>query len=331
MVPGIDFAGTVAESSSADWKRRRRRRHVRMGHRRGAVGRPRAARSCRRVVAHRPSPTGGRPATRWSSGTAGFTAALSVAVRRACRSQRRARCWSPGASGGVGSFSIMLLAAAGYDVIAGTTTPDAAGYLNGLGATEIVDSRELGADVRALGKQRWAGAIDNVGGSVLAGVISSTSADGTVAACRQRGRDGPPHVGGAVHPPRRCRSSASRQCGSRATARRDAWRPARRPRPRERLDEIVEEVGSRRRDRDRGAHPRQPGDGPRRGEPPGLTGASGAPVACDDHASRETPHDRTARRAARSRTSATAISPRRTRRTTPNSVGSSSAARSSAR
>jgi acrylyl-CoA reductase (NADPH) len=121
-------------------------------------------------------------------GTAGYTAALAV---RALEAGDVTPASGPvvvtGASGGVGSFAVILLASLGYEVVAATRTPSSSSYLTGLGATEIIDSDELGTDVRPLGTQRWSGAVDNVGGSVLAGVLSSTNSGGTVAACGNAG------------------------------------------------------------------------------------------------------------------------------------------------
>ncbi len=123
-----------------------------------------------------------------AAGTAGYTAALCVRALEAHHvAPASGAVLVTGASGGVGSFAVILLAAMGYDVIAATRTPDAAAYLTSLGAREVVSSDEIGTDVRALGKQRWAGAIDTVGGSVLAGVVSATNAGGAVAACGNAG------------------------------------------------------------------------------------------------------------------------------------------------
>ena len=88
-----------------------------------------------------------------------------------------------GAAGGVGSFAVTLMASAGYTVHAVTGRAHEHDYLRGLGASEIVDRAELAGPAKPLAKERWAGAIDAVGGTVLANVLSMTGYQGAVAAC----------------------------------------------------------------------------------------------------------------------------------------------------
>ena len=88
-----------------------------------------------------------------------------------------------GAAGGVGSVAVALLAKLGYAVIASTGRPDEADYLKGLGATEIIERKELAGPPRPLAKERWAGGIDAVGSTTLANVLSMTRYGGAVAAC----------------------------------------------------------------------------------------------------------------------------------------------------
>jgi acrylyl-CoA reductase (NADPH) len=187
MVPGIDLAGTVAESTSADWAPGDRVLVNGWG-----VGEERWGGLAQRarvdgawVVA---TPDGFSTRDAMVVGTAGYTAALAV---RALDAGGVTPASGPvvvtGASGGVGSFAVILLASLGYEVVAATRTPSSSSYLTELGATEIIDSDDLGTDVRPLGKQRWSGGVDNVGGSVLAGVLSSTNSGGTVAACGNAG------------------------------------------------------------------------------------------------------------------------------------------------
>lgn len=182
IVPGIDLAGEIVESATPDF----------------AVG--------DRVVAHGgPIGTGQHggyadfarvPAdqvvrletlsTREAAGigTAGFTAAMSVAALLD-------RGLTPddgpvvvtGASGGVGSVSVDLLAALGFTVTASSGKPEATELLTTLGASEVV-GRLVDADtkIRPLGKSLWAGAVDSVGGATLAYVLSTMRHSGSVAA-----------------------------------------------------------------------------------------------------------------------------------------------------
>jgi acrylyl-CoA reductase (NADPH) len=120
-------------------------------------------------------------------GTAGYTAMLAVrALQREGLDASSGPVLVTGATGGVGSVAIAILASLGIDVIAATGKREES-YLTELGAREIVDRDELGAELRPLGKRRWAHAIDNVGGTVLAGVLASTSDRGTVVACGNAG------------------------------------------------------------------------------------------------------------------------------------------------
>ena len=117
-------------------------------------------------------------------GTAGYTAMLAVmALERAGVAPARGAVVVTGAAGGVGSVAIALLAKLGYTVIASTGRPAEAGYLKGLGATEVIERKELTGPVRPLSKERWAGGIDAVGSTTLANVLSMTRYGGAVAAC----------------------------------------------------------------------------------------------------------------------------------------------------
>ena len=117
-------------------------------------------------------------------GTAGFTAALSVlALERGGIGASSGEILVTGATGGVGSIAVALLAAAGHRVIASTGRPEHREYLLGLGAADIISRSELETPGRPLQSQRWAGAIDSVGGQTLANVLAQTRHGGTVAAC----------------------------------------------------------------------------------------------------------------------------------------------------
>jgi acrylyl-CoA reductase (NADPH) len=118
-------------------------------------------------------------------GTAGFTAAMSVkALQRHGIRPEDGPIVVTGATGGVGSVSVDLLAAAGYQVVASTGKADAADRLRELGATEVIGRlpEDPDAKPRPLGKSRWAGAVDCVGGATLAHLLSTMNYGGAVAA-----------------------------------------------------------------------------------------------------------------------------------------------------
>lgn len=112
-------------------------------------------------------------------GTAGFTAALSIHLMQQNRQPMGAIAVT-GASGGVGSFAVDLLHKLGYEVIAITGSGEAHEYLYALGATKIIDRRQLNVGEGALEKARWAGAIDNVGGAMLSDLVRATRPWGNV-------------------------------------------------------------------------------------------------------------------------------------------------------
>ncbi len=117
-------------------------------------------------------------------GTAGYTAMLSVmALERAGLNPSRGPMIVTGAAGGVGSVAIALLGKLGYSVIASTGRPEDADYLEGLGASEVIERKELTGPPRPLGKERWAGGVDVVGSTTLANVLSMTRYGGAIAAC----------------------------------------------------------------------------------------------------------------------------------------------------
>ena len=116
-------------------------------------------------------------------GTAGFTAALSA--RRLAQggvAPDDGPVLVTGASGGVGSMAVALLARHGYDVVASTGKTDEHEYLRALGASSVVGRDLVEQPERVLGPERWAGAVDCVGGTVLAAVLRSVRYGGVVAA-----------------------------------------------------------------------------------------------------------------------------------------------------
>jgi acrylyl-CoA reductase (NADPH) len=118
-------------------------------------------------------------------GTAGFTAAMSVqALVERGITPDDGPIVVTGATGGVGSVSVDLLAAAGYQVVASTGKARAADHLKSLGAAEVIGRlpEDPDAKPRPLGRTRWAGAVDCVGGATLADVLSTIKYGGAVAA-----------------------------------------------------------------------------------------------------------------------------------------------------
>lgn len=183
MIPGIDFAGTV-EASTHDgiavgdevilngWG-------VGETHLGGYAERARVPGEW--LV---PKPEAFTPAQAMAIGTAGYTAMLCVlALERHGVGPDAGPILVTGASGGVGGVATSLLSGLGYEVVASTGRLDEADYLRSLGASDVLDRAELSEPGRALGKERWAGAVDSVGSHTLANVLAGTRYGGTVAAC----------------------------------------------------------------------------------------------------------------------------------------------------
>jgi acrylyl-CoA reductase (NADPH) len=121
-------------------------------------------------------------------GTAGFTAMLCIlALENGGIRPSDGEVLVTGANGGVGGVAIAVLSGLGYHVVASTGRPAEAEYLRTLGASEIIDRTELSEPGRPLEKQRWAGAVDAVGGQTLANVCAGMRYGGTVAACGNAG------------------------------------------------------------------------------------------------------------------------------------------------
>ena len=183
MIPGVDFAGTVATSSHPGWQPGDKvilngwglgETHL------GAYAQK--ARVKGDWLVRLPASISARDAM--AIGTAGYTAMLAVmALEHAGLDPARGAVVVTGAAGGVGSVAVALLARLGYAVIASTGRPEEASYLKGLGATEVIERKELSGPVRPLAKERWAGGIDAVGSTTLANVLSMTRYGGAVAAC----------------------------------------------------------------------------------------------------------------------------------------------------
>lgn len=128
-----------------------------------------------------------------SIGTAGYTAMLCVmALEKHGIRPESGEVLVTGAAGGVGSVAVALLAKLGYTVAALTGRPEEAGYLKSLGASRIVDRADYTEPGKPLAKEQWAGAVDVVGGQVLANVCAAMKYRGVVTACGLAGGMGLP-------------------------------------------------------------------------------------------------------------------------------------------
>jgi acrylyl-CoA reductase (NADPH) len=184
LVPGIDLAGTVLESASPDYKPGDK--VVLTGW--GVGERYWGGYSQRQRVRSNwlvPLPAGLDTRQAMAIGTAGFTAMLCVlALEQAGVSPSADKpVLVTGASGGVGSVAVALLARLGYKVTAVTGRPENQDYLRTLGASGFVGREDMVAPARPLEAQRWAGAVDTVGGKILARVLAEIDYGGSVAAC----------------------------------------------------------------------------------------------------------------------------------------------------
>lgn len=183
MVPGIDLAGTVSASDTADFKPGDKVLVNGYGlseaHWGGYTQRQRL--NSEFLV---PLPDGLTAAQAMAIGTGGYTAMLCVlALEEQGVTPADGEILVTGAAGGVGGVAIALLAKLGYTVVASTGRVSEADYLTELGAGEIIDREELAGKPRALGKERWAGVVDAVGSNTLANAIAQTKYGGAVAAC----------------------------------------------------------------------------------------------------------------------------------------------------
>lgn len=183
MIAGIDFAGTVTQSSHPAWKAGDKVICTGWGMGETHLGAyAQKARVKGDWLVRLPDGMSARQAM--AIGTAGFTAMLAVlALEKQGVSPNSGPVVVTGAAGGVGSVAIAVLARLGYHVIASTGRMAEAGYLKGLGATEVIDRAELAGQPKPLGKERWAGGVDSVGSTTLANLLSMTKYGGAIAAC----------------------------------------------------------------------------------------------------------------------------------------------------
>ena len=182
-VAGIDMAGTVESSTDARWKRGDK--VIVTGYELGVShdgGYAEYVRVPGDWIVRRPESMTAFDAM--TLGTAGFTAALAVhLMQHNGLTPAAGPVAVTGATGGVGSVAIEILAKQGYDVVAITGKQREADYLRRIGARDVMlrSSLEL-ANLRPLEKATWAGAVDNLGGDVLAWLLATSKIAGTVAA-----------------------------------------------------------------------------------------------------------------------------------------------------
>ncbi len=183
MVPGIDLAGTVAESNSPEWTTGDKCFLNGWGVGEGRWG---GFAQKARVKSDQLQSVPKKFSTRdcMAIGTAGYTAMLCVmALQEQNVKPEDGEILVTGASGGVGSIAIALLAKAGYTVVAATGSKDAAQYLTDLGAAEVIPRTELTEPGKPLQKERWAGVVDTLGSHTLVNACATTKYGGCVTAC----------------------------------------------------------------------------------------------------------------------------------------------------
>lgn len=184
LIPGIDLAGVVLESSRADFKPGDRvvlnGWDLSMGHHGGLAQRARVRGEWLNRI---PDNLSTRDAM--AIGTAGYTAMLCVlALEHAGVTPEQGDVLVTGANGGVGSIAVAILSKLGYRVVAATGRPEHAEYLHNLGAAEIIDRAQLSEPrERPVSAERWAGVVDVAGGPTLVNAIAETKYRGAVAAC----------------------------------------------------------------------------------------------------------------------------------------------------
>ena len=183
MVAGIDGAGTVESSRSPEWKPGDK--VVLNG---WGVGEShwgclaQKARLKGDWLVRLPKALTSRQAM--AIGTAGYTAMLcALRLEQLGVTKDKGDILVTGAAGGVGSVAIAILSGWGYRVVASTGRTSEAGYLESLGAADVIDRAELSAPGKPLAKERWAGVVDSVGSHTLANACAQTKYGGVVAAC----------------------------------------------------------------------------------------------------------------------------------------------------
>ena len=185
-IPGIDFSGTVVESKNNSFKTGDE--VILTGWRVGEIfygGYSQYAKVNSDFLVKKPNSL----TTKQSMilGTAGFTALMcSFAIKareELLLGEKVNEVIVSGASGGVGSIAVMALNKLGYNVTAVTSKTDNIEYLKSIGAKKIINTKELDKESKPLEKGLWDGAVDTVGGNILANILAQTKNSGIVAAC----------------------------------------------------------------------------------------------------------------------------------------------------
>ena len=185
-IPGIDFSGKVVESNSENFKKDDE--VILTGCRVGEIyhgGYSQYAKVKKEFLVKTPKGISTKQAM--ILGTAGFTAmlcAFAIKSREEILLGEKVKdVLVTGATGGVGSVAVMVLSKLGYNVTAVTGKMNKVESLKKLGASKVIDRKEFEGEPKLLGKSIWDGAVDTVGGNILAHVISQTKHSGIVAAC----------------------------------------------------------------------------------------------------------------------------------------------------
>jgi acrylyl-CoA reductase (NADPH) len=242
MVPGIDGAGEVLESSHADWKPGDK--FILNG---WGVGETHMGCLAERAKLKGdwliPMPAGMSSRSAMAIGTAGYTAMLSaMALEEQGVTKDAGEVLVTGASGGVGSVAIAILSGWGYRVIASTGKLDEADYLKSLGAVEVIDRAELSAPGKPLQKERWAGVVDCVGSHTLVNALAQTRYGGVVTACGlAQGMDLPASVAPFIL--RGVKLIGIDSVMAPKAKRIDAWKRLARDLDQRKLDAITTEIG----------------------------------------------------------------------------------------
>ena len=185
-IPGIDFSGKVVESKSDKFKEGEE--IIQTGGRVGEIyygGYSQYAKVNADFLIKKPKNISSRQAM--MLGTAGLTAIQCAFTTKQTREvlllgEKVNDVVVTGASGGVGSIAVMMLSKMGCNVTAATSKPNE-DYLKSIGAKNIIKSSDLDKEARPLDKGLYDGAVDTVGGNILANILSHVKPNGIVAAC----------------------------------------------------------------------------------------------------------------------------------------------------